>query len=166
MSSASTITRKFVDALIDHYQRFIRFPETEAESQEHINKFAERSDFPQVVGAIDGTHIEIKRPDENCDDYMNRKGYYSVLPQVIADADYKFLDVTAGYARSMHDARMLRVSSFFHKAQNRNVLDAPVENVYGTNVDPLIVGDGAYPLLPWLMKPYPHINTLNRSQRR
>ena len=66
-------SHEFVDALIDHYPRFIRFPETEAESQEHINNFAERSDFPQIVGAIDHTHIEIKRPDEDYDDYMNCK---------------------------------------------------------------------------------------------
>ena len=46
------------------------------------------------------------------------------------------------------------------------MLDAPVENVNGTNVGPLIVVDGAYPLLPWLTNPYPHLNTLNRSQRR
>ena len=76
------------------------------------------------------------------------------------------MDVTAGYAGSVHDARMLRISSFFHNAQNGNVLDAPVENVNGTNVGPLTVDDGAYPLLPWLMKPYPHINALNRSQHR
>ena len=113
MPPSSTITSEFVDALLDHYQTFISFPEREAESQEHINKFAEYSDFPQVVGAIDGTHIEIKRPDEHFDDYMNHKGYYSVLLQGIADADYKFLDVTVGYAGSMHDARMLLVSSFF-----------------------------------------------------
>ena len=97
---------------------------------------------------------------------MNHKGYYSVLLQGIADADYKFLDVTVGYAGSMHDARMLLVSSFFHKAQNGNVLNAPVENVTGTNVGPLIFGDGAYPLLPWLMKPYPHISALCHSQCR
>ena len=38
---------------------------------------------------------------------MNRKGYYSVLIQGIADADYRFPDVTPGYAGSMHDAMML-----------------------------------------------------------
>ena len=54
----------------------------------------------------------------------------------------------------MHDARMLRISSFFHKAKDGNVLDAQVRNVYRTNVGTLIVGDGAYPLLTLLMKPY------------
>ena len=34
-----------------------------------------------------------------------------------------------------------------------------------TNVRPLLLGDGAYPLKSWLIKPYPHSGVLTRSQR-
>ena len=39
--------------------------------------------------------------------------------------------------------------------------------IEGTSVNLLIVGDPAYPLLPWLMKGYPHHGTsaLNRAER-
>lgn len=34
--------------------------------------------FPGVIGAIDGSHIEIDKPDDDPESYINRKGYYSI----------------------------------------------------------------------------------------
>ena len=35
--------------------------------------FSSRYDFPHCLGAVDGTHIEIKRPSHNATDFINRK---------------------------------------------------------------------------------------------
>ena len=48
-----------MDALLSHLHDFIIFPETEEETRRQIAKFAANSDFPQIVGAIDGTFIKI-----------------------------------------------------------------------------------------------------------
>ena len=42
--------------------------------------------FPQVVGAIDGSHIPILKPIECPSDYYNRKGFYSVLLKAVVDS--------------------------------------------------------------------------------
>ena len=47
-----------------------------------------------------------------------------------------------------------------------SILTEPFLTVNGVNVRPLLLGDGAYPLLPWLLKPCPINAILNRSQRR
>ena len=35
--------------------------------------------FLQAVGTIDGTHIQIIRPQYSPADYYNRKGFYSII---------------------------------------------------------------------------------------
>ena len=45
--------------------------------------FERRSRIPNVIGAIDGCHILIKRPASHSVDYLNRKDCHSVLLQGI-----------------------------------------------------------------------------------
>lgn len=61
--------------------RFISWP-SRAQTQDIIRKFKENSKFPNVIGAIDGTHIRIEAPKENAADYVNRKAYHSLQLQV------------------------------------------------------------------------------------
>ena len=45
----------------------------EMEVKELVNTFLERHGFLQRIGAIDGTHIETKEPNEHYSNYINRK---------------------------------------------------------------------------------------------
>lgn len=65
----------------------------------------------------------------------------------------------------MHDAQVLANSSLYRKATNRDILFQNVVNVNGTNIPIFLIGDPAYPLRPWPMKPFPHNSTLSRAQR-
>ena len=65
------------------------------------------------------------------------------------------MDFACGYPGSMHDARVLRRSTIFQRAENGNILTQPTVNVTGHDIGPYLLGDSAYPLSPWLMKPYP-----------
>ena len=145
---------------------FISFPVEENEVRETISKFKEKVNFPQVVGAIDGTHVEIKAPLVNPADYFNRKQKYSVVTQAVVDSRMMFMDVSTGWPGSIHDARVLRLSRVFREIGNGNILTRPVEMINGINVKPLILGDPAYPLRPWLMTPFPMVGALTAAQQR
>ena len=83
-------------------------PTSDAELHAAMQTF----NFPNCVGAIDGTHIKIKRPVYGTD-FNNRKGYYSILLQGICDGNGKFTSISCGHPGSIHDARMLKRSGFY-----------------------------------------------------
>ena len=50
------------------------------------------------------------------------------------------------------------------KAENEAILVSLTKILHGHQVRPLILGDAAYPLKKWLMKPYPKIGALTQEQ--
>ena len=79
----------------------------------NAEKFKEVTGLENVIGAVDGCHIRISRPRIHGDDYINRKGYYSILLQGICDFNGQFRDVFVGAPGRIHDARLLRLSPIF-----------------------------------------------------
>ena len=164
-STCVKITKEFCQALNRLSRNYIQFPVGSDETARAIALFQDDCRFPHAIGAVDGTHIEIIAPKEPFD-YFDRHHRYSVIMQAVVGTNLKFLDTAIGYPGSMHDARVFRSTEIFMKAQNDEILIEPLAAINGTQVRPLVLGDGAYPLLPWLMKPYPNAAILNRSQRR
>ncbi|KAL2099480.1 hypothetical protein ACEWY4_003874 [Coilia grayii] len=120
-----------------------------------VQGFRDRWRFPQVAGAIDGTHITIRAPSENSSDYYNRKGNYSIILQGVVDHRMRFWDINVGRPGKVHDARVLSLSSLYDLGSAGTLLPHWSEAFEGVDVPLFLLGDSAYPLLPWLMKPYP-----------
>jgi len=59
------------------FSTYIRLP-TSAEARLNMDKFREQTNIPGIVGAIDGCHIQIKKPIQHGEDYFNRKHQYSI----------------------------------------------------------------------------------------
>ena len=131
-----------------------------------MDEFEESYGIPQIMGAIDGCHIEINAPPDNHEDYFNRKQHYSVNLQGIVDSNLKFIHASVGYPGSIHDARVLRLSGLYELAENEQILSGPTCNINGTEIRPLLAGDSAYPLTNWLVKPYPDRGRLTPEQRK
>uniref|UniRef100_A0A3P9GY04 DDE Tnp4 domain-containing protein n=1 Tax=Oryzias latipes TaxID=8090 RepID=A0A3P9GY04_ORYLA len=109
-----------------------------------------------------GSHIPVIAPLENHVDYFNRKGWHSVILQAVVDHKYCFTNIYIRWPGSVHDSRFLRNSVIFEKAE-RGVL-FPNE-IQGTQVSIMLLGDPAYPLRSWLMKGYPETGNLTEHQR-
>ena len=120
---------------------------------------------PQCAGAVDGTHIPIMSPHDFPADYFNRKGWHSIHMQGMVDHLYRFTDVYIGWPGRVHDARVLGNSTVYQKGGGGTLFPDWKKVISETEIPVVILGDPAYPLLPWLMKPYLDNGHLSREQR-
>ena len=139
------------EALFEVRNEYIKFPVTEAETRACVETFAELSDLPNIAGAIDGTHIQIKAPLESAVDYFSRYHQHDFVVQGVV----VFLDFAAGFSGSLHNAQVLRNSTLNRRAEGDEVLRNPTAQVGHHVIWPYLVGDSAYLLVPWLQKPFP-----------
>ena len=82
-----------------------------------VRGYEESWGFPNCGGAIDGTHIPIIALSESHGDYLNRKGYYSLIMQGVCDNKYISRDINIGCSGRVHDARVFVNSEIFHKGE-------------------------------------------------
>ena len=155
-ATAIEAVQDVVNVLYDKRNQYIKFPTTPAETEECIATFLETgSELPNVAGAIDGTHIAMIAPRVDAVDYFSRYQKHDMIVQGVVDGTGKFIDAVAGFPGSAHDSRVLRNSFIYDEAEQGNILQAPRVNIDGHEIGPYLVGDSAYPLLPWLIKPFP-----------
>ena len=91
--TVSVIVQQITSAINRHLlPDLIKFQTTEEQLSATMKTFR----FPNCVGAIDGSHINIKRAVVHPTDYYNHKGNYSVQIQGVCDGNGKFLSVSCG----------------------------------------------------------------------
>ncbi|XP_065435678.1 uncharacterized protein LOC135978883 [Chrysemys picta bellii] len=118
--------------------------------------------FPNCGGAIDGIHIPILAPEHQGTQYINRKGYFSMVLQALVDHRGQFTNINVGWPGRVHDARIFRNTTLFKWLQQGTYFPDRKITIGDVEMPIVILGDPAYPLMPWLMKPY--TGSLDRSQ--
>lgn len=81
--TVSRVCARVARALARCASHIIKMPTNIAEQEKVIRDFKSIRNFPGVIGAIDCTHIRIKKTGGSLAQYyINRKGYYSLNIQV------------------------------------------------------------------------------------
>ena len=123
--------------------------------------------FPCCWSAIDGCNIQIKCPPgglESCREYHNFKNFFCVELMGMVDSKYRFVWASCGYPGNSHDSVIFQSTDLWNQIKNQKYLSKIGKKVGSLLVPPLILGDAAFPLQPWLMKPCTNANP--RLQQR
>lgn len=131
----------------------IKFLETRGINRSFI--FLQRIGFPQVISCIDGNHVPIKQPAENAHDYFSYKQYYSINCPAVCNAFGLFTNVEVKWPGSLHDARVFSNGNI-QKRFSEGKLDLFYKELLPgeESVPQILLGDPAYPLLPYMMKEF------------
>lgn len=130
---------------------------TEADWLRIAQEFWDIWNYPNCIGAIDGKYVQIVAPPKSGSQFFNYKQTFSVVLLALVDANYKFIAVDIGSYGKNSDGGIFAHSKL-GQALEHNRLNVPGEKVLpGTDVPVphVIVGDEAFPLKTYLMRPYP-----------
>ncbi|XP_025989586.2 protein ALP1-like [Solenopsis invicta] len=118
--------------------------------------FDQRCDFPHCIGAIDGKHIVIQCPNNAGSMYYNYKHSHSIVLMAVCDANYMFTFVDIGAYGRRSDGGIFKECQFGKKfEQNKmNVPEAEDISRNGPKLPYCLVGDEAFPLKEYLLRPY------------
>lgn len=122
--------------------------------------------FPNCIGSIDGKHVTIKCPDKSGSNYWCYQHKFSLVLMAIVGPDYKFLCVDIGGYGKNSDGGILEMSHmgqrFEHNSMNvPNPIHLPGQNEPCPHV---LVGDEAFALKPYLMRPFPYRQSRGNRQ--
>ena len=135
---------------------------SEDEFRSKILDMEEEWQFPCCWSAVNGCHIPIKcHPGEleSCKEYHNFKNFFSVVLMGMVDSKYRFVWASCGYPGNSHDSVIFQSTDLWNQIKNQDYLPKIGKKVGSLLVPPLILGDAAFPLQPWLMKPCTNANS-------
>ena len=103
-TSVSLIIARVTNALCRLTDRYIKFPISAEDQQRVKEEFFAIAGMPNVLGAIDGTLINIIAPSSNENVYISRKGNHSLNVLAICDANMMYTYAVSKYPGSTNDA--------------------------------------------------------------
>ena len=111
----------------------------------------------QVFGCIDGTHISIKKPIVDSQDY---KQFFSLHVDAVCDLGGLFMDVDCRWPGCVHDANVFANSNVHNELKAGNVPTTFNYLLPGcAKIPNYLIGDSTYPLTPNCTKDYKSCKT-------
>ncbi|XP_071554257.1 uncharacterized protein [Temnothorax nylanderi] len=148
----------------------IRYLATEPTEQLWYQKacdYEDLWDFPNCIGSIDGKHVVLQAPYKSGSTYYNYKGQHSIVLLAITDANGLFTVVDIGAEGRRSDGGIFMHSDLGISLNNNEVSLPPSRQLEenGPNLPYVLVGDEAFALTNYMMRPYSRRNDLDLSEK-
>ena len=137
-----------------------QFPRpTEQMWRDIASAFWSQWNFPNCLGAIDGKHVNITAPAKSGSLYFNYKKTFSIILLALVDANYRFINIQVGDFGRASDGGVYSGSDIGLGMENKTLqvpADCPLPGSGQQGPVPYaMVGDAAFPLKTYLMRPFP-----------
>ena len=166
-SAISRFVPRVCQAIIDAYKNETLICPTTAEEWNKIaSEFAKKWNYYNCGGALDGKHVAIQKPKQGGSLYFNYKKFHSIVLMAVADANYKFLYVDVGAEGSAGDGGTWYKCTL-HEAIENNRVGFPEDSPLPHDDTPIpfhLVGDDAFALKTFIMKPYSHQSQVHHEK--
>lgn len=125
-------------------------------------EFEARANFPNCIGALDGKHIRVSKPEGSGSQFFNYKQFFSIVLMGLVDANYCFTVIDVGHFGKSADSNIFRQSTL-HKLLVSGQLNVPesrpLPNFENTSLVPyVILADEAFSMSKHVMRPYARKN--------
>uniref|UniRef100_A0A3B4TJ97 DDE Tnp4 domain-containing protein n=1 Tax=Seriola dumerili TaxID=41447 RepID=A0A3B4TJ97_SERDU len=148
-------------------ERFLPRP-TQDTWEEVADGFWKKWNFPNCLGALDGKHVTIQAPPQTGSQYFSYKKTFSIVLLALVDSNYKFRVIQVGDFGRTSDGGVYAGSALGRGMETKSLHVPPSTSLPGAahlgDVPHVMVGDAAFPLKPYLMRPFPGLNLTH--QRR
>ena len=140
--------------------RYMSAPTSCPEWLQIAEDFERMWQFPNCIGAIDGKHVVICPPSGGGSFYYNYKGTHSVVLMAVAVPNYECLYADVGTNGRVSDGGIWNKTLLLKKLEECSI-GVPEDKPLPFGKEPVphvLVGDDAFALRPFVMKPYPQRN--------
>jgi hypothetical protein len=126
--------------------------------------YKKKWDFAHCPGSLDGKHVVIQKPAHSWSDFINYKGSFSIVLMALVDAEYVLM-VDIGCQGRISDGGVFHNTTFFKNTVKGDANFPTLEPLPGKTkpLPHVIVGDGAFSMSKYLLKPY--LGTYNKGSR-
>ncbi|GAU90902.1 hypothetical protein RvY_03256-1 [Ramazzottius varieornatus] len=137
--------------------------------QQNAESFEAMWNFPNCIGAIDGKHVQIKKPKNGGSKWINYKGTHSVVLMAVARADYTFEYVDVGGFGRQSDGGNWQNCTLGRALGDGELVLPPGRKppLCAEKLPYVFVADAAFPMSENLLRPYPGyaLSSLGKQER-
>ncbi|XP_019229973.1 PREDICTED: uncharacterized protein LOC109210945 [Nicotiana attenuata] len=138
-SVAKFCAKQLCRVLCTNYRFWVGFPNS-GELESVSTQFESISGLPNCCGIL--CCVRFKINNEN------------TAAQLVVDSSSRILSIIAGFRGDKNDLQVLKSSTLFQDIEKGTILNSQALHINGVVVPQFFIGDGNYPLLPWLMLPF------------
>ncbi|KAJ8278388.1 hypothetical protein GJAV_G00087080 [Gymnothorax javanicus] len=136
--------------------------------KEVAQRFWVKWNFPKCIGALDGKHIVIQAPALSGSQYFNYKKTFSIVLLALVAAEYRFRCIQVGDFERTSDGGVYAGSDLGRGMENKRLHVPPSTPLPGAahleDAPYVMVGDAAFPLKPYLMRPCPGRKLIHKKR--